>query len=167
MIKSLIQSYLAPYETFIWAGLAVLMAVGFAVFVHHERVVGEQKVIAADAAAVAREHAKSILEQQAIQAKADAAEKVRDATQKTLDDYMSAHPVGSVFVCNKPHDSGPTGLPEVSSSNPGDAVSGAGPDPVSAVPSGVDIGPDLSTLVRAAGTVATLYRQYQQQPEVK
>lgn len=167
MIKSIVQAYLAPYETYIWAALAVAMAIGFAAFTHHERAIGEQRVVAADAAAVAREHARAVKDQAAIQAKADAAERDRVTTQKALDDYMSAHPIGSVFVCSNPRRSGPIRLPEAPAAHAGDAVSGAGPNPVPTVSTGIDIGPDLSTLVRAAGTVATLYRQYQQQPEVK
>lgn len=167
MIGTLIKTWMAPYETYLWAALAVALTLGGAYFVHHERVIGEQKVVAADAAAVAREHAQAVKDQAVIQAMADQAEKNRVATQKSLDDYMSAHPVGAVFVCNQPRSSGSAGLPQVAPAHPSDAVSGAGPATVPAVSTGVDIGPDLATVVRAAGTVATLYRQYQQQPEVK
>jgi hypothetical protein len=167
MISTLIKTWLAPYETYLWAALAVALTLIGAYFVHHERVVGEQKIISADAAAVAREHAQELKYQAALQAASDKAESYRESMQKGLNDYMAAHPVGPVLMCNQSRGSGSAGLPEATPAHSGDAVSGTGPATVPEVPAGIDIGPDLSTIVRAAGTMATLYRQYQQQPEVK
>lgn len=164
MIKALIQTYLAPYETYIWAGLAVLMAVGFAAFIHHERLIGEQKVIAADAAARAVLEAKVQKQQADLQTKADAAEKARVATQKTLDDYMSAHPVGPVLVCSNARSSG-SGVPETTVPTARPGGTGPGPLAVSEVPergATRDIGPALDTIVRAASAMGGLYRETQE-----
>lgn len=170
MIKTLIQTWLAPYEPYLWAGLAVVLVIGFGVFVHHERVIGEQKIIAADAKAEAKWKDKLAKIQATLQAKADKAEKDRDATQKTLDDYMFAHPVGSVWVCGPPVNSG-RGLPKVTRPDPGHADSQPGPSPGGEVPGGsqvaaTDIGPELDTIVRSFGTMAGLYQEYQRQPTV-
>lgn len=171
MIKTLIQTWLAPYETYLWAGLAVLLTVGGLYFVHHERVIGEQKIIAADAKARAEEHAAMIKIQIGLEARADKAEKERDAAQKDLDDYLFTHPVGTVWVCSPPTNSG-RGLPKVTRPDNSHADPGAGPAPGSEVPRGsqvaaTDIGPELDAIVRSFGTMAGLYREYQEQPQVK
>lgn len=163
MIKTLIQTYLAPYETYIWAAIAVLMSVGFALFIHHERVIGEQKVIAADAKAKATLDAKVAQQTKALQDKADASENARVATQKALDDYMSAHPVGTVLVCSNTR-SGGAGVPQAPNP-PTDVRVTPGPAVVPEVPgrsTARDIGPALDTIVRAAGAMAGLYRETQE-----
>lgn len=163
MIKTLIQTWLAPYETYLWAALAVALMVSGLYFVHHERVIGEEKVIAADARARATLEAKVAKQTAALQAKADQAEKDRVATQKSLDDYMSAHPIGAVLVCGDPR-RGSAGVQKA----PAPAASTGGPSPGPAVVPEVpgrsaprDIGPALDTLVRAAGAMAGLYSETQ------
>lgn len=158
MIGALIKTWLAPYETYLWAGLAVALTIAGAYFVHHERAIGEQKVLAADAAARAALDAKVKQQTQALQAKADALENARVATQKTLDDYMSAHPVGAVVMCGNAR-SGGTGVSKASGSTNG---SSTGSDVVPEVPGRSaprDIGPALDTIVRAASALAGYYSE--------
>lgn len=52
-----ILSFLTPIRGYIEAGAAVVLLIGFGLFVHHERAVGEAKVIASDqkAAAIAEQ----------------------------------------------------------------------------------------------------------------
>jgi hypothetical protein len=161
MIKSLIQAYLAPYETYLWAALAVLMAVGFAAYNHHERAIGEQKVLAADSAARAAAEAQVKKIRDDLQAKADTAEKKRVATQKALDDYMSAHPVGTVLVCSNSR----SGNPRVSAPSSAAVSSPSGPVAIPEVPGRSaprDIGPALDTIVRAASAMAGFYGETQE-----
>jgi len=167
MISALIKTWIAPYEVYIWAGLAVILLAGGLYEVHVQREIGRNEVRAADAAARADEHAKVVKLEAQLQAVADKAKGERDATQKQLDDYRAAHPVGAVFVCHKPADSR-WGLPAAAGADPGNAVPSPGPIAVPAVSGGTetDVGADLDALVRAAEVMGGLYRQYQQQPVI-
>lgn len=163
----MITAYLKQFEVYIWAGVAVLVLIGAMYEVHVQREIGRNEVVAADAAARADERAKIAKEQVAVQAKADAAEVAREASDQKFNAYMSAHPVGSIIVCHQPSNQ-PGGLRPASSPNGADAGAGSGPPVVPTVSAGgVDIGPRTGVIVRAAGKMAELYRQYQQQPEVK
>lgn len=167
MISALIKTWLAPYEAYIWAGLAVLLLAGGLYEVHRQREIGRAEVIAADATARADEHAKVVKLQAQLQAVADKAEGDRDATQKQLDDYRAAHPTGAVFVCHRPGDR-VRGAGANASPNPSDAIPSAGPAVIPEVPGGTetDVGANLDALVRAAEVMGGLYRQYQQQPVI-
>lgn len=163
MIAALIKTWLAPYETYLWAALAVALTIAGAYFVHHERVIGEQKVIAADAAAQVKIAALVKTQEIALQVEADKAESYRDASQKAVNDYMSAHDVGSVLVCDNPR-RGSSGLSKAAAPVAGSVNPGAGPAPVPEVPgrsASRDIGPALDTIVRAAAAMDGLYQQTQ------
>lgn len=161
MIAALVKTWLAPYEAYLWAGLSIAITLSGVYFVHHERAIGKQELAAADDAARATLDAKVAAKTQALQAKADASENARVATQKALDDYMDAHPVGAVLVCGDSRRSG-AGLPKAPGSA-GGASPGSGA--VSEVPGGGtprDIGPALDTIVRAAAAMGGLYRETQE-----
>lgn len=161
MIAALIKTWLAPYEVYLWAGLSVALTLGGVYFVHHERAIGKQELAAADNAARVTLDAKVAQQTQALQAKADASENARVATQKALDDYMAAHPIGAVIVCGNPRRSG-SGVPKATGPA-GDPSSGS--SAVSEMPGGDaprDIGPSLDTIVRAAAAMGGLYRETQE-----
>lgn len=133
------------------------------VLVHHLESVGENRIKAQDAAAAQVAHQDMLKQQLQMQAQADQAEVQRDATQKQLDDYRTANPVGHVFVCRQ--GGSKPGLPSSPSANGGNAGAGAGSASIPEVPEGsVDIGSPLDAIVHAAGNLGSLYRQYQQQP---
>lgn len=162
MISTLIKTWIAPYEAYIWAGLAMLLLIGGLYEVHVQREIGRNEVRAADAAARADEHKKVLQEQAALQAAADKAKGERDATQAQLDAYRAAHPVGAVLLCHRPSDSGQR-LPKATGKDPGPTVPSPGPTAVPQVPGGteVDVGANLDALVRASEIMGGLYRQYQ------
>jgi hypothetical protein len=159
---TLIAKFLGPYEVYLWAAGAIAI-LGWGLWaVHHERDIGRQEVIAADAAARADEDRKNATLVAQWTAKATQAENEREIAQKTFDSYMSAHPVGHLFVC------GPSGHNGAVSSAPGAVVSnagaGTGPDAVPEVPTGSDIGGALDSIMQAAGRMGELYREYQGWP---
>lgn len=121
---------------------------------------GEARIEATDKAARADERAKVKLEQVDLQHRASLAEAKANATQASFDDYMRNSSVG-FRVCYAPGDSG-RGLSGDAGPNEGNAVPGAGSEVVYAVPAGA-----ANTVLRAAGRLAILYGQYQQQPEIK
>lgn len=167
MISALIKTWLAPYEAYIWAGLAVLLLAGGLYEVHRQREIGRAEVIAADAAARADEHARVVKLQTQLQVVADKAKGDRDATQAQLDSYRASHPTGAVLLCHRSGDR-VRGAGTNASPNPGDAVPGTRSAIVSDVPGGAetDVGANLDALVRAAEVMGGLYRQYQQQPVI-
>lgn len=164
MFRQLASKFIAPYEAEILAG-AVLLLVVFCMWeVHHQRQIGAAQVIAADAAARADEHAKVLAEEARLQARADSAERDRNAIVKTLQDYARAHPVGSVRLC-KPGNK-PAGVPPGGSAAAGTADTGTGSSTVPEVlggSAGVDIGPDVDAILRAAETMGGLYRSRQRE----
>ena len=98
----------------------------------------------------------------ALQAKVDkAAQEASDALKK-YDAYVAAYPLGTIRVC---HSTSPSPLPKTASSSPGSQNTGTGPPVVPPVPTGTpgpDISAGLDSLMRAAATVARLYRESQQ-----
>jgi len=76
---------LIPIKDWAYLGIILALVIGFGVFVHHERVIGEQKIEAADKAATAREVAAAASRNAAIAA--DYQTKLKDtenAYQATL-----------------------------------------------------------------------------------
>lgn len=137
--------------------------------VHHLEGVGVAKQQAADAQQALADHAKMLETQSQWQAQADKAEATRDATQKQLDDYRTANPIGHVLVCRN-QGVRPAGLPQAAGANTGNGGAGTGSASVPEVPDGsstIDIGSPLDTIVHAAATLGGLYRQYQQQPQAQ
>lgn len=152
----------ASWKIYLDIGGFIAFCVLVFLLVHHLEQVGANKILAQDAAVQAADHAKMLDQERQMQEEADKAEVQRDETQKQLADYMASNPVGHVFLCNKT-----SPKPGVSSAAPaklGDAAAGSGPAAVSEVPTGVDIGAGLSTLVQAAAELGALYREYQGYP---
>lgn len=166
---ALIAKFIAPYEVYIWAAAAVaLLGLGLWA-VHHEREIGRQQVIAADAAARVDEDKKIAVQQAALQAAADKAESDRVATQAVFDSYMREHPTGHVFVCH-PGDQQPKS-PVLAGQSGGAQSAGTGSGAGLQVPDGsgsqaTDIGPELDTIVQGFGRLAILYKDLQSQPTV-
>lgn len=150
------------WKIYLDIGGAICFAILVFLVVHHLETVGEDRIKAQDAAALQADHAKMLEQQSQMQAQADKAEATRDATQKQLTDYMASNPIGHVFVCHQ-GDSKPR-VPGAPVAGPGNAGSGTGPATVPEVSSGTDIGAGLDTLMRAAGTMAGLYREWQDYP---
>lgn len=151
-----------------WLYVLIFVGLGGGLAYEHYHLIheGESKIEAQDKAA------KIVLDQQvagrtaALQQAADQAAKDRDATQNELDAYRAAHPVTSVLVCHENHSS--PGLPQASGSHGGAANSSSGSAPVPEVlgrssDQSVDVGPELDTILRAAGELGTLYREDQEQ----
>jgi hypothetical protein len=164
VIKELASKFIAPYEAEILAAVVFGLVVFCMWEVHHQRQIGAAQVIAADAAARADEHAKVVKEEARLQAVADAAERERDATVKQLQDYATAHPVGSVRLCGRPGHK-PAGVPPTGGTQPGTAGTGTGPAAVPEVlagDTGPDVGRDVESLLRAAETLGGLYKSTQQ-----
>jgi hypothetical protein len=164
-----IKAWFASAEAVLWAVGAVAL-LGWGLWaVHHERDIGRQQVIAADAAARADEDKKIAAQEAAMKAQADQAEKNREATQQTFDAYVAAHPTGPVWVCHGASNNGK--LPGGSAPAGGAAGAGTGSAAVPQVPDGsagasTDISPELDTIVQSAGRLAILYKDAQSQPTV-
>ena len=154
---------LAPIESYLWAGLAVLLLAGGLYECHRLEVIGENRVKLADAAARADEQKKAAVIQEALQAKADEAEEERDAAQQSLETYMASHSIGVVRLCRRPADSGHQ-LSAATPAQPGAESPSTGPITVPEVSTGSpgpDIGPALDTLVRVAVAVSGNYAELQ------
>ena len=172
-------SFLNPlkqYEPIVWAVGLVAVLIGALALIHHIEAIGARDELAKVEAARAEEHVKVQAETARLQAAADKAAGDRDEKQHELEVYMASHPVGVIRVCDHARSGSNVGLPTVASSNGATSDSGAGPVVVPSVLSGTegegsgggpDVGPEVDTLVRAAATVAGLYRQSQQQPTPK
>lgn len=147
-------------------GAAFLALCGFATYEYfhliHE---GEQKVEEADKSARDDERAKIKTEQAQLQQKANLAEAKANAIQASFDDYMRNHPVATLGLHCTASYSGP-GLPGNTGQNIGHEVPGAGSDVVPKV-SERSVDGAVNTILRAAGKLATLYGEYQQQPEIE
>lgn len=162
---NLLLAKISPYLRVLEVFVVILACVWLLLKVYND---GIRKVEVADTLARAAEHDKVVAETYRLQRVADQAKGDRDAVQKTLDAYVDAHPIGPVRLCNPSNQ--PARMPAVPAPHPSDDVPRPGPAPVQEVlgrdAGPDDIGPELATVVRAAGTLAGLYRQYQQQPEV-
>lgn len=157
------SALLAPLEPYLWAGLVAALLLGGVYEVHRLEAIGEQKTQLADAKARQEEQAKLAAQTAALQAQADKAAEERDVAQQALKDYMDAHPVGHVFVCRGPTNSG-TSVSASPGPNPGAENSGPGPGAVPQVSAGslgIDIGPSLDAIVRAAAAVSGNYAELQ------
>ncbi|HEY5212260.1 MAG TPA: hypothetical protein VIJ38_04480 [Acidobacteriaceae bacterium] len=155
---------LIPFRDWVYLGIIAVLVIGGITFTVHERHIGEQKIEAADARAKSALDAEVKTQTATLQAAADKAAGDRDATQKSFDAYVAAHPVGAVFVCHNPNNGG-SRLPAASRPGSSGARAGAGPAAVSEVPAGspaVDISSALSTIVRAAGRLAGFDRELQE-----
>lgn len=168
MIGTLIKTYLAPYEVYIWAALAVLSFGGILYETHVQRDIGRNEVRVQVQKATEAQKEKDAKETARLQVLADKAEADRDTVQKKLDDFGRAHPVGSVWLCGAP--GSVNARPAAPAKKPANAGTGTGSAVVLPVPavdsSPRDIGPDLERLVSAASTMAGLYREFQQQPVI-
>lgn len=162
-MRSLISKFIAPFELEILAGV-ILLVVCFCMWeVHHQRQIGAAQVVAGEAKARAEEHVKNVAREAALQKKADDAEADRNEIAKTLAQYAATHPVGSVRLC-KPARHPTVGMSTPGHENGGPNGSGPGPDTVPEVlggGEGVDIGPDVDAILRAAETLGGLYRSTQ------
>lgn len=147
------------------AAFLALSGLATYVYVHLIRE-GEAKVEAADKAARDDERTKIKVEQAALNQRANEAEAKANATQASFDDYMRNHTVASIGVHFCAANSGGSRPAGDSSPNGGNEVPGAGPAVVSPVPER-SVDGAIDTILRASGRLATLYQQYQQQPEVK
>lgn len=145
-------------------GAAVVLAIAFSLFVHHERAVGEQKIAASDAKALAAARKQADAETALNLERAAKADAGAISAQKAVDDYRTANPIGPVRLCTNTNHS-QRGVRQAGPQNSGTPGPGPGADTVRTVPDGTagpDIGPGLDALVQAAGRLATLYSDQQQ-----
>lgn len=140
------------------AGLILIIA--FGLFVHHERAVGAQKILASDTAAEAA--LKKLTDAQTAheQELATQAEQAAKNEQKAIDNYALTHPVGVVRLCGA--NPGGSRVPQTSPIVSGTQDPSPRPDPLSAVPASPDIGPALSDLMQSAARLAITVREFQQ-----
>ncbi len=161
MISSLIKTWLAPYEVYLWAAVAVLSLVLGVTFVAHERAIGENKVKAADAKAVAI--------QNKLNAKVEAdAQTILNPADSQLHAALDAPPpVNAVTLRVCPSPPTRSGRPIVSANaGPGSssAVQQTGfvREPVAPVSEGqgVDVGPTTIQLLAQADAELAYWRKY-------
>lgn len=142
---------------------AIVLLAAFALFVHHERVVGAEHISAADAKALSaakdRDDAQTALNIERA-AKADAGAR---SAQDAVDAYVAAHPTEPSRVCYS-YSSQP--VPSKGSAAVKSAPSaGTGSAPVREVQNrdaGPNIGPGIDELVLSASHLAALYADRQQ-----
>lgn len=151
-------------RTYFEIAAALVLAVCFVLFTFHERAVGQQKIEAANDAASAKATAAAVAETTKLKDQAYTAERQAQYAETKLNDYMAAHPVGTVIVCRTANNSGagvPAGAPA-----PGKATdTGTGSSVVSAVPAsapGADLSEGLTELVSSAARLAIIDAERQQ-----
>jgi hypothetical protein len=150
---------LIPFRDWLYIGAIVALIAGGVWYTAHERAIGRAQIEQADLAAKGVLDAQVHADEQIAQKKADEAAGDRRVLQARIDSAIAARPMRPVWLCSA--NPGGAGLPQTSGVGSSPVSSGPGPDAVPAM-SERDIGPDLSTLVRAAATVDGLYRERQQ-----
>src|SRR5258706_16144919 len=81
--------------------LFLVLFLGFLWYRHSLITEGENLIKAADTAARADQKVKDQVDEDRMHKEAVAAALERDNAQKSLNDYMAAHPIGAVFVCHQ------------------------------------------------------------------
>jgi len=141
---------------------AVVLAIAFGLFVHHERAVGAMKINTADAKALQAAHEKADVETALNLERAAKADAGAVSAQKAVDDYVAAQPIEPVRLCanNRLPVPGQGSTADPASQDPRTG-STAVPQVQGGTP-GPDIGPGLDELVLSASRVAVLYNNLQQ-----
>lgn len=142
--------------------LVAALMLGYIFWAHHERVIGEEAIRAADAKALAVAQAQAAKEAAMLQAQVNAAHQEAQNAQNSLNQYIADHPVGSV-VCNvAPSNT----VSQGTNAAGGTQGSSTGPGPIPGVPARPattsNIGPGLTILVQAAARLAILEHEWQQ-----
>lgn len=154
------------------AVVAVLAVV--ALFVHHERAVGAEKVHTADAKALQAAREKSDAQTKLNQERATKAEENAKSAQNAVDQYIRSHaqPDGKPEPVRMCHANNSQPVPaQGSGPKPSPESAGTGSAAVSKVPGGgegegPDIAPELNELVLSAARVAVLYTDLQRRQPV-
>jgi hypothetical protein len=153
----------AQVRAYLEIAAVIILGIGFALFVKHERNVGEQKIEASDAKALELAKGKADAETKLNKERAAKADAGADHDQKILDDYRAAHPDSSpVRLCHP--DNRVAGVPKGGAVDGGAQSASPGSAPVREVQDGTpgpDIGPGLDALVQAAGRLAIVYADRQ------
>lgn len=152
----------AQIRLYLEIGAAVVLAIAFSLFVHHERAVGAQKIEISDAKAT--KAAKDLADAQTAhkQVLATQAKQAADHEQQIIVDYARDHPAGDVRVCHA--NIGGPGVPQGSTSHGGTQSAGTGSAAIPGVPDatpGPNIGPGLTEIVLSAARLATLHAEWQ------
>lgn len=140
---------LIPLKDWAYAGIIAALLVGFGVFVHHERSIGEQKIETADAVLAAKQIELNT-------EKETHAQDVINTATNVYKNTLAAAPAADaphVFVCDRA-----TGGSAVRP----DASAGSSADAGTHVPeeSSVDIGPGLDTVGRDADAQVIALQTY-------
>lgn len=154
---------MTPIRLYLEIAAAIVLCAAFALFVHHERVVGEQKIEVSDAKALDAAKKAADIETALNIARATKADAGADHDQQIIDDYRTAHPEQPVRLCHAANGSQPA-MPTGEAPHGGPPGAGSSPDLIRAVQdrtAGPDIGPGIDALVQAAGRLATLYTDRQ------
>lgn len=141
---------LIPLKDWAYVGIITALLIGFGVFVHHERSIGEQKIETADAALAAKQIELNT-------EKETHAQDVINTATEVYKNTLAAAPAPDaphVFVCDR----ATTGASTVRA----DASAGSGADAAAHVPeeSSVDIGPGLDTVGRDADAQVIALQAY-------
>jgi hypothetical protein len=159
-MSTLIKTWLAPYEVYLWAGLAVLLLVLGVSFVEHERTIGANEVKAADARAVAAETKLKL------QVEADA-QKTLDPANAALHVALDGNvPVAPIVVRVCPVAQAHGSQPVVPADGPPDAGRTRAPPPRPgsmadvSEKSGANIGPTTEELLAKADAEIKYWRAY-------
>jgi len=158
---------LIPIKDWIYCGLLATLLIGFGAYTHHERVVGEAKVVAADAAATKKIVAQTAAQTAELKAKATMAEQAYDKEHTLIANQPVAQPVR---LCVSTHTSGGV-VPQTSGPKPGDASTGTDTSAFQSMSSrdssggeggaGPDIAKLLQALAESADQVSAVLREYQ------
>ena len=143
---------LIPAKDWLYGGVIVALLIGFGAYTHHERVVGEAKVVAADAAATAKVVAQTAAQTATLKARATMAEQAYDKEHTSIANQPSLEPVR---LCINSHASRivlSAGAAQVPG-NAGTSPAAPGVQPVPAGDTSVP-GPDISGMLQAFGSAA-------------
>lgn len=151
-----------PIRLYLEIAAAIVLCAAFALFVHHERVVGEQKIEASDAKALDAAKKAADIETALNIARATKADAGADHDQQIIDDYRTAHPEQPVRLCRAANGSQPA-VRTAEAPHSGSLGIGAGPASIPKVldgdqsVAGPDISPNIDAIVRAAERLDVLY----------
>lgn len=135
---------LIPFRDWCYLAAIIALLVGFGIFVHHERFIGEQKILAADAKTVA------------IQTKhdEDVQNAAKTASQEALAAYVAAHAVPTLppahLVCRRPASNSGAMSGDGGSAKGSDANNTAAPVSTGTSEQGFDPGPGVSAVAADA-----------------
>jgi hypothetical protein len=154
---------LIPFKDWCYLGCVAALLIGFGAYTHHERAIGEAKIVAVDAAVTKKILAQTAAQTAELKAKATMAEQAYDKEHALIDNQSDPTPVR---LCLNSHASR-LSVPAPSAPDAGNGGTSTSTTPLQPLSTGdlgvagPDIGHLLDLLARRGDTVSATLREYQ------